>query len=85
MKSTNLFKLAEISIGYFAIVEADEDTEKFPYKVHGFLTVLETNKHSYYVLLRKGCSDELKQSGEIESLKESAIELTEEAIADETL
>ncbi len=83
MASTKLFKLFELSIGSYAVVEADENTSSFPFKIHGFITVIQLKDNSYYVFLRKDGSNELMVSGEVDALKELAVQLTEEAVADE--
>ena len=79
-----LFRLYELSLGYFAIVRADENTSIFPFMIHGFIEVIQNSDNAYYVLLPKGDgSEDLKRSGEIEILKKLAISFTEEAVADE--
>ncbi len=83
LPSTKLFKLFELSIGNYAVVEADENTSSFPFKVHGFINVIQVKDNSYYVFLRKDGSNDLMRSGEVNALKELAVKLTEEAVADE--
>ena len=79
-----LFKLHELSLGNFAVCEANENTSQYPIKIHGFITVIQTQPNSsYYVYINKDCSNELKLSGEIEALKKTAVSITEEAVADE--
>lgn len=79
-----MFGLIELSIGSFIIVKSsDVKNEDFPINVHGILEVIES-EDKYVTLLKKGkASAELIQSNELEELKKEAIELTEDAIADE--
>lgn len=79
-----MFGLIELSIGSFIIVKSsDIKNEDFPINVHGILEVVE-REDEYVTLLVKGkVSAELLESNELEDLKKNAIELTEEAIADE--
>ena len=78
-----MFKLVELSIGWFAIVKANDETSDMPINAHGFIQVCDNFDEEYFALLPKGTSKELLESGEIEALKKEAIELTEEAVADE--
>ena len=77
-----MFKLAELSLGYFAIIEENDELSVMPVKVHGMMCVTNINK-KYNTDLLIGVSKELLESGEIESLKREAIEQTEEAVEDE--
>ena len=77
-----MFKLVELSLGYFAIVEANTEISVMPIKVHALLTVIYIN-NQYNAVLVSDISKELLKSEEIEFLKREAIEQTEEAVADE--
>jgi len=79
-----MFELVELTIGSFIIVKSKEfETQKFPINVHAVLNVIE-QKENYMALLVKGnISNELANSNELEDLKKKAIELTEEALAEE--
>ena len=80
-----MFKLVQLSIAYFAIVKTNVETDTMPINVHGFIKVFESTcgGFEYETILLKGLSKELIDSGEIEALKNEAIEQTKEAIADE--
>lgn len=79
-----MFKLFPLSIGQFAIVKTDKAEPKLPISVHGFLHVFEDSSQQYFALLEKEMmSKELFESDQLYSLKEEAIHLTEEAVADE--
>lgn len=79
-----MFALIDLSIGSFAIVkEVEARPNTFPMNVHGFINVVSVQENMAAVLLPPQASDELIQSGEVEALKKKALELTEEAIADE--
>lgn len=82
---SNMFKLVELSIGYFAIVKSYVETDTMPINIQGFIQVIENkvNGMQYEAVSLKGLSKELIDSGEIEALKNEAIEQTKEAIADE--
>ena len=79
-----MFKLVDLAIGLFAIVKASEEDSKMPMTAHGFIKVSDRIAKEYVAILLNGkMSKELEASNEAESLKEKAIELTEEAVADE--
>lgn len=79
-----MFKLADLAIGLFAIVKASDGDSKMPMTVHGFIQVSDRTAKDYVAILLNGeMSKELQASNEVESLKKEAIELTEEAVADE--
>lgn len=79
-----MFKLIDLQIGSFAIVkEVESQNCNFPMNIHGILRVMYIHKKYVAVLLPNNASEELEQSGELETLKKKAIELTEEAVADE--
>ena len=80
-----MFKLIDLAIGNFAIEKSG-----WPMLVHGFIRVFDeqigynaVRQFNLIALLSPYVSKELKESGEIEALKEEAIRLTEEAIYDE--
>lgn len=78
-----MFKLVELSIGLFAIVKASDEDAKMPITAHGFIQVSDRVAECIAFLLHEKMSSELEASNELESLKEQAIELTEEAVDDE--
>ena len=79
-----MFELIELSIGSFGIVKSsDVPNEDFPIHVHGILKVIQHEYEYVALLIKNKASAELIQSNELENLKKEAIELTEEAIADE--
>lgn len=84
-----MFKLFELSVSLFAVVKADEDTSRLPITAHGFIQVSDLSailpdfKWPAASLIDLKMSEELKESGELESLKEQALELSKEAVADE--
>ena len=80
-----MFKLVDLAIGLFAIVKSS-DGDSMPMTAHGFIQVIDHNitKGNYVAILLNGAmSKELETSNEVEPLKREAIELTEEAVADE--
>lgn len=79
-----MFKLVDLTIGLFAIVRTSEGDSKMPMSAHGFIQVSDCMAKEYVAILLNGkMSKELEASNEVESLKREAIELTQEAVADE--
>lgn len=79
-----MFKLVDLAIGVFAIVKTSDGDSKMPMTAHGFIQVCDRIEKDYVAILLNGeMSKELEASNEVESLKKEAIELTEEAVADE--
>lgn len=79
-----MFTLIDLSIGSFAIVkEVEARPNAFPINIHGFIKVMNINENMVALLLPNQASEELIQSGEVETLKKKALEMTEEAVADE--
>lgn len=79
-----MFKLVDLAIGLFAIVKASERDSEMPITAHGFIQVSNGSTREYVaILLQEKMSKELEASNEVESLKKEAIQLTEEAVADE--
>ena len=70
------FKLFEISLGNFVIVKNDVDTSTFPFPIHGTITIIHSKKNHYYIMDRFS-SKELKDSNEIDTLKQTALTITE--------
>lgn len=80
----HLFKLLDINIGSFAIIKTDDEfISKMPISVHGFVVVFKRVDADNYCAIIENISDELYASGEWNRLKEEAIAMTEEAVADE--
>ena len=77
-----MFRLIEVSIGSFAIVKEDESIV-MPIEVHGFIHVIEYPKGKIKAYALPNISNFLKESGEIEELKEEALETTMESVAEE--
>lgn len=78
-----MFKLLNLSISYFAIVKTEEKLN-MPISVHGFIQVIFTDSYEFFALIEKDMmSKELIESGEIDSLKEKAIDLTKETVDEE--
>lgn len=83
----NKFKLFELSIGHFAVIKSDVETVRMPINVYGFIIVFMDNmidNCKYKAIMESNwVSDELEASNEIERLKQEAILITIEAVADE--
>ncbi len=75
-----MFKLIEIFTGLFAVVKANKEESKFPVNAHAFLEVINRNSDMKVIVLKGKMSQELSDSGELESLKKEAIELTKETL-----
>ena len=69
-----LFTLYELSIGSFAVVEARENTSNFPFKIHGFISVIQNKNHAYYVFMPKGNGSEDLSEG-TDKINNGSIEL----------
>ncbi len=81
-----LFKLIQIAIGVFAIVKAsDAENKEFPINVHGFIRIVDSVESDKFnaVCNTNMISEDLSKSKEIDKLKEEAIAITGEAVADE--
>lgn len=79
-----MFKLMWWTVDTYAIVKASDGDSKMPITAHGFIQVSDRIAEDYVaILLNCEISKELEESNEVESLKKEAIELTEEAVADE--
>ncbi len=71
-----MFKLIQLTVGFFAIVKASEEESTMPINAHGFIQVSEPNAKKCVAIIIK-MSAELAKSNELKFLKERATEITE--------
>jgi len=71
-----MFKLIELTIGFFVIVKTKDGNFTMPITAHGFIQVSDPIEKKCVAILIKG-SKELEASNELEFLKKQAIEITE--------
>lgn len=78
-----MFKLVELYLGNFAVVKENVNMSDMPVVIHGLIRVDENSNNEFFTNFPNGVSKELLESNELDNLRREAIELTEEAIADE--
>ena len=71
-----MFKLIELTVGFFAIVKTKDSNSALPITAHGFIQVSDPIEKKCVAVLIKS-SKELEASNELKFLKKQAIEITE--------
>ena len=71
-----MFKLIELTVGFFAIVKASDGDSTMPITAHGFIQVSDPIEKKCVAILVTA-TEELARSSELKSLKEQAVMITE--------